>query len=74
MFRVNISSLVINLKKKKIRKNTCREIISIQTQNLNSSPKATLSCDHRYYCIFAMGFHCSVSRQCLAVGYWNYQP
>ena len=49
MFRVDISSLVINLKNKKIRKNTCREIISIQTQNSNSDPKATLSCDHRYY-------------------------
>ena len=48
-FRVDINSLVINLKIKKIRKNTCREIIRIQTQNLNSDPKATLSCDHRYY-------------------------
>ena len=56
MFRVDISSLVINLKNKKIRKNTCGEIISIQTQHLNSNPKATLSCDHRYYCIFSMGF------------------
>ena len=41
--------VVINLKDKKIRKNTCREIISIQTHNLISDPKATLSCDHRYY-------------------------
>ena len=49
MFRVDITSLVINLKNKKIRKNTCREI-SIQTQNLNGDPKATLSnCDHIYY-------------------------
>ena len=45
MFRVD----TINLKNKKILKNTCREI-SIQTQNLNGDPKATLSnCDHRYY-------------------------
>ena len=46
MFRVDISSLVINLKNKKIRKNICREIIGIQTQNLKSDPKATLSCNH----------------------------
>ena len=49
MFSVDISSLVINLKNKKIRKNICREIIGIQTQNLKSDPKATLSCNHRYY-------------------------
>jgi hypothetical protein len=41
MFRVDISSPVINLKNKKIRKNTCTEIISIQTQNLISDPKLT---------------------------------